>query len=102
VRDALIERALENDFGGINEVTIDEFLSTVDRARRLELGGTLLSLALHETTASLRDTYRLSYRNHQLPPNTARTVGKFTMHIIKRSGHTRAINALDTKLRAVA
>lgn len=102
VRDALVERALENDFGGIKEATIDEFLSTADRSRRLELGSTLLSLALHETTAPLRDAYRLSYRNHQLPPNTARTVGKFTMHIIKRSGQVRAINALDTRLRAVA
>lgn len=102
VRDALVERALENDFGGVKDTTIDEFLSTANRLRRFELGSTLLSLALHETTAPLRDAYRLSYYNHQLPPHAARTVGKFTMHIIRRSGHVRALSALDAKLRAAA
>ncbi len=99
VRDALLDRALQNDFNGINESTIDEFLSSSDPNRRFELGSTLLGVAVHDITNPLSTLYRTSRERQHLPPGAAKTVGKFAMRIISQSNRKRALRALDSRLR---
>jgi hypothetical protein len=102
VRDALMDLALREDFSGINERTIDEFLSTNNLMRKRILGSTLLSMALHEVTEPLKLPYKQARQNQQLPPNTSRTAGKLALALIDKTRRSRALSMLETHLRAAA
>ncbi len=103
VRDYLLEQAFgEQDFGGINTRTIDEFLHTKDRTRRIELGNTLLGLAVYDTTASLRLAYKSSRRRELLPPSSPRTVGRCALKIVTRPNRSYTLGLLEKRLQGVA
>lgn len=96
----LISYALRQDFSGINEATIDEFLHTADLKRRHELGGTLLAVAAYDAATPLRDIYKESRKLHLIPPNRARTAGRFIFGAMTTNRRTRALGALTDRLAA--
>lgn len=98
IRDALTHRALTNDFQGINEQVIDEFLHTGDTKRRFELGSSLLGVAVHDMTNPLREQYREIIRRQNLPPGAARTAGRCAMRMVCGHKRARALKALENTL----
>lgn len=100
VRDFMLAYTLERDFSGINESTIDEFLHTQDTNRRKELGGTLLAIAAYDAATPVKDIYKLSRKLHLLPPERARTAGRFIFGTMNTHKRSRAMAALTSKLAA--
>ncbi len=100
VRDALTERAIAKDFGGIKESTIDEFLATKNRDRRFQLGSTLLALAVYDMSNPLSPTYKTARERHLLPPNSSPSVGRCVMRLISPHNRGYAISALERRLAA--
>jgi hypothetical protein len=97
VQTFLTDYVLRQDFGGINETTIDEFLHTSDLKRKRELGGTLLGIAAYDAAAPLRNTYQESRKLHLIPPDRARTAGRFIFGAMT-AHRSRALGALTSRL----
>lgn len=103
VRDYLLEAAIDTQgFKGISETVIDEFLSTEDRRRRVELGNMFLGLALYDVTAILRPDYIASRQKELLPPSAPRTVGRCAMNLVTRANHSYAMRSVERRLRMAA
>lgn len=100
VRDFMLAYTLERDFNGINDSTIDEFLHTQDMRRRKELGGTLLAIAAYDAATPVSDIYKQSRKLHLLPPERARTAGRFIFGTMNTHKRSRAMAALTSKLAA--
>jgi hypothetical protein len=100
VRDFMLDYTLERDFSIVNDTTIDEFLHTKDMNRRKELGGTLLAIAAYDAAESVKDIYKLSRKLRLLPPDRARTAGRFIFGTMNTHKRSRAMAALTSKLAA--
>lgn len=90
----------ERDFNGINETTIDEFLHTTDKNRKKELGGPLLAIAAYDAAEPVKGIYKESRKLHLLPPEGARTAGRFVFGAMNTQRSSRALAALAAKLAA--
>ena len=101
LREGLMEVALRNDFSGINESTIDEFLHTTDPQRRFTLGSNLLSMALIDLTTPLKPLYKEMHEKQQLRPDAPKRIGKFALKLVSQSKRKRALGILEGRLRAV-
>ncbi|HET6924889.1 MAG TPA: hypothetical protein VFH39_03615 [Candidatus Saccharimonadales bacterium] len=100
VRDYLLEYTLASDLSGVRESTIDEFLHTSDVKRRKELGGTLLGIAAYRAAAPVNEVYKLSRKMNLIPPDRARTAGRFILKTMNTQRQKKAMSALMTKLAA--
>lgn len=102
MRNFMLDYALRHDFSGINDITIDEFLSTKDEQRKRELGGTLLAIAAYDAAGPIQSLYKQSRELHLLPPERARTAGRFVFGVMNTHRRSRALAALTHKLAAAA
>lgn len=100
VRDFMLAFTLERDFGGVNESTIDEFLHTQDVRRKKELGSTILAIAAYDAAQPVEDMYKQSRKLHLLPPNRARTAGRFVFGAMSTHKRARALTALTNRFAA--
>lgn len=100
IRDGLMDLALRNDFNGIRESTIDEFLHTADLDRRYELGSSLLNLAVRDVVIPLRPLYKDRYERQQLKPEAPKDIGRFALKLVSHHKRTRALGILEGRLKA--
>ena len=101
VRKFLINYALR-DFGNFRTETIDEFLHTPDMERRFQLGCNFLGVAAHEAVTSLKDVYQESRGSGLIPPERARSAGRFVLGVMTTHRRKQAFGALTAKLQQAA
>jgi len=100
IRDFLLEYALAGDLSRMNESTIDEFLSTKNTSRKKELGSNLLAIAAYNAAEPVEDSYKESRKLHLIPPDRARTAGRFIFGTMNTHRRTRAMAALTARFTA--
>lgn len=100
VRDYILNTALQNGFRGINARTIDEFLNTRDLQRKVELGNTMLGLTVYDMVEPVSDAYADAKRKEYLPPESARTVGRFALSIMGGHHKKRVLASMEQFLNA--
>ncbi len=63
----------------VKESSIDEFLNTKDLSRKMQLGNTLLGVAVLHATEPIKDSYMNAYRAELIPNELSRIVSRFVM-----------------------
>jgi hypothetical protein len=80
VRDFLQDYVLRQDLTSVNQLTIEEFLTTPDPTRRWELGCTLLGRATAVATEPIKDVYKEARTSDRLSPQVrAQTAARFVL-----------------------
>ena len=97
----LLEQTIKQDFSGVNESTIDEFLHTKDYERRWQLGNTLLGIGAYQATEGLRPIYNRAYKAELIAPEHARSVSRFVLSTLGFRRHRDKIySQLQARLAA--
>lgn len=79
VQEFLQEYTLSQPLDGVNDSTIDEFLNTDDEFRRVQLGDTLLGLAVYQVAKPISRMYKEAYEAELIPPDRTRRATRFVL-----------------------
>lgn len=103
VRDFIIDHALKREFIDVDDALVDEFLNTLNLARRQQVGNMLLRAASHEAVEPINPTYRQAKREGLIPPMRKHSAGECALRAMNlASGRGRAYRALERRLKPAA
>jgi hypothetical protein len=100
-RKFILEYTLKQDFIGIDEKLVDEFLGTSDLDRKYKIGGKLLSLAVDTAVEPLDPFYRTAWKKGYIDRTSAHRPQRFLKTKIRLKTHQAAlVDMLYDRLQA--
>jgi hypothetical protein len=83
----------------INELTIEEFITTKDHERRRALGHNLLGLIIYKATEPINEVYCQAQKREMLLPGLPGNVRRFTKTLLgSHNGRRKLVNTLYKQL----
>jgi hypothetical protein len=90
---------LDQDLSDVKSSTVDEFLYTLDMARKREIGNDLLARATRRATSSVKQAYVQAYKSNLLPFDRPQTVSQFALAAVAmRRRRARLYSDLSQRL----